>query len=203
VLWNNLGIVNVTGGSLALNPARVAQVSGGTLTGGSWRVFNGGRLELIGAVIEVNEAQVWLQGPATSFSALDTLRLNRGTLLVADGTQTFTPEGGRFTNTGRVILGDGGDLRINGDAVLTSTSRLETWVGTPSDVGQLTTTGSLALAGTTLGRFTVNPAPGSEMQFVTSAARTGEFGNVVATGLPTGLTAEVQYTPNGARWVII
>ena len=202
VQWNNLGIINVTGGTLSLDPARVSQVSGQTLTGGRWRVFGGGRLVLVGATIETNDAEVWLRGPGASFDALDTLRLNRGTLLIADGTQTFTPDGGVFTNSGRIILEDGADMRITGDAVLTEESRFETAVGIPTNIGRLTTTGSLTLGGTTVGRFTVNPSPGSEMQFMFGGSRTGEFEEVVTTGLASGLTAEIEYFPNGVRWII-
>ena len=77
VAFNNAGSVNVNQGMLQLN-AGVTQVSGSTLTGGTWNILAGGTLSIPGAAIATNDGNVTLDGTGSTFTAINSLAVNNG-----------------------------------------------------------------------------------------------------------------------------
>ena len=110
-VFNNQGVVEALGGAtltVGCAGCSVSNVSGGTLTGGSWRVVGASNLELFGdPVITTNQADVTLSGATSVFDSLDLLDTNdtTGSLHLLDS-RNFTVAGA-FTNRGTLELGDG------------------------------------------------------------------------------------------------
>jgi hypothetical protein len=102
VLLNNTGTVEVSSGTLIVGVAQFDATTS-TLTGGTWRVLSGGKLDLGGgAGIATNLASVTLDGATASFPKINDVVDNRGLLALKNGKQFFT--GGTFANSGTVSV---------------------------------------------------------------------------------------------------
>jgi len=95
---------------------RLANYTGTTLTGGTYNVVSGGTptvMNLNGAGIVTNAAAITVSGAHANFTDLAALRLNEGTLNLADGQRFQTA--GDLHNTGRVqVLGTDSALAVTG-----------------------------------------------------------------------------------------
>src|SRR5690606_6186835 len=90
-----------------------------------WRVETGGRIDLVGASIRVNDADVTLHGPGANFTALGALERNTGALTIS-GSGTLTL-GQNLTNEGSVRI-DRGMLTVD-DLVITDDASLRLTLG--------------------------------------------------------------------------
>jgi uncharacterized repeat protein (TIGR03803 family) len=174
--FSNTGTVQVSSGTLDV-AATVAQVSGNTLTGGTWTVSSGaaagaklditsaGRLAILGG-----GASVTLSGLNTTFTnvvGLSTIEQGSGFSLL--GGRSFTTRG-PLRNKGVLILGPGSVLTVNGNFSQLSTGMLAIDMGGTNAAptfGQLvSTTGTVALAGYLYVSSSVVPAVGSSFDIL-------------------------------------
>ncbi len=111
--FNNSGTVNVQAGKLSLESG-VQQLTGATLTGGTWLVGTTGTLNFSsGSNITTNQANVTLDGVGSTFAKIANLATNSGTLTLANGRAfDFTPAGNTFTNTGTFTASGATQLTI-------------------------------------------------------------------------------------------
>ncbi|MFN0134314.1 MAG: beta strand repeat-containing protein [Phycisphaerales bacterium] len=136
VQLNNTGTIQADSGTLRANT--VTQVAGSTLTAGRWVATSGASLDLVGAAITTNAAEVVLRDPGSSFAAISGMAINAptGKFTVENG-RDFTTAG-NFTNNGTVATGTGTRFEVAPGSTLTNYAP-----GTGTLTG-----GTLALAGT-------------------------------------------------------
>lgn len=132
------GTVKVTAGILKLN--QVANFSGGMLTGGRYRIEDGGQLQIVDLAdaeesITTNDATIELVGATSRFDSLNTLTSNTaaGTLTVSGG-RSFTT-GSDFTNSGTLNVGEAGDLAASSFTVASGSALTNYNLGTHALVG--------------------------------------------------------------------
>ncbi len=136
----NTGTVNVQAGTLQLD----GNVSGGTLSAGTWRVGDGARLNLAGdAAITHNSATVVLTGAGSVFNGINSLTLNDGTFSLQGGRAFST--GAAFTNAGTLIVSAGSSFATT--STFTNSGTLNVNGGFTAG-GGLTNTGTLGGSGT-------------------------------------------------------
>jgi hypothetical protein len=113
VLANNGTLLSRGGASLTFfGASTVANLSTGTLIGGSWEVEGTSTLNLAGFL--TNAANIRISGPGAVFVNLNGLRKNLGTLTFENG-QLFSQLGSfGFTNSGTVNIGALSGLKIKG-----------------------------------------------------------------------------------------
>ena len=110
----NTGTVSVKSGG-ALTLGRSGNLVNGTLTGGTWEIFDAtnnltdSSLVIGTGQISVNNASILLAGSRTSFQQLDNLRTNNGALTITDR-RNFTALD--FTNNGTLTVGAGSSVTI-------------------------------------------------------------------------------------------
>jgi hypothetical protein len=145
--FNNSGTVEVQAGTLSLSGS-VSQVSGSTLTGGTWKVFANSTLSFGGGNITTNKADVLLSGSGSSFAEINSLTNNQGTFAVSDG-RAFTTVGA-LSNSGTLRVSLGGTLTVT--SIYTQTGGV-----TQLDGGVLASSSPFSLqAGLLAGSGTVN-----------------------------------------------
>ncbi len=188
VSLDNTGTVDVQAGSFVLN-APVTQISGTTLTGGTWDVHSGAGVTFPGvATLATNSANVTLRGTAIA-PAFDGLGANTGSLTLLEGRDLTTPAD--FTNSGTLALGPASLLTVNGTFTQTAAGTTEFQLGgapASGQFGQVIATGA-ALDGTA--GFSIisgyTPTNGDAFTLMTFPSHTGTFatftGVVPATGV--------------------
>jgi hypothetical protein len=143
------GIIEADSGTLALDPVSLAQISGDTLTGGSWNASDGAILEFpAGTAITTSAATISLNGAGATITGIARLASNPGSLSVNDGANFITV--GDFTNTGRLTLGTGSTLSVASKFIQTSSGALAIQIGgTPTSglFGRVSAAGTTTLAG--------------------------------------------------------
>ncbi len=197
--FSNTGSVEVRSGTLALGNT-VAQVSGNTLTGGTWSVFANSTLVLPGSITS-NQANVSLNGLGSTLAAINGLTSNAGSLSVLGG-QTFTTASS-LSNSGNLIVGPGSALNVTGNYSQTAPGTLTVQIdGRPANgrFGRLASTGNAVLAGT-LNIVLQNgfgPTAGDMYAVLTFASHSGAFSTITGVQLfsvdlqPTSLTLTAQ-----------
>jgi hypothetical protein len=162
----------------------LANLNGGTLTGGTWEFSNGATWRTYGADITTNTANLSISGAGTQIldsvfdqghDALAGLTTNAATghLTVGAG-YTFTVQG-NFLNAG--ILEIGGTMSVQGNYTQTAGAALDIDIASSTIYGTLTVSGTATLAGT-LNVALVNgytPASGASFTILTFGARSGDF----------------------------
>lgn len=102
VAFTNAGTLEVDSGTVRANGV---STPGNTLTGGTWNVFNGSTLELVGNSITTNAATIHLRDAGSTFAALDGLAVNAaGAEFQVSGGRDFATSAG-FTNNGTLLVG--------------------------------------------------------------------------------------------------
>lgn len=113
----NTGTLDVSAGTLSTDGVALV---GGLLDSGVWRVSGGATLDLLGASILTNAATIEIDGPGSTFTALDTIQANApaGALRLTGGRELTTA--GDFTNDGVLAVGDGSTLTVAPGSALTN-----------------------------------------------------------------------------------
>lgn len=110
---NNTGTLTVTSGGNA-NLAKSANLSGGTLTGGTWVVDGSGgsaaTMQIGTSNITTNNANIKLIGANANFAQLGALANNQGTLTIANGAYLTTSAS--LNNTGTIVTSAGSALEL-------------------------------------------------------------------------------------------
>ena len=152
---NNPGTLEVDVGTLTLT-STVTQLTGSTLTGGTWNVSGSCTLNFtmgLGITTIGDNATVALLGAGATFTKISALEFNYGTFTL-DGGATFTTSGDLF-NVGTITVGTGSTtssgsvLTVSGNFFEFGTLNIH--VGSsPNDgeFGQVAVSGDAALAGT-------------------------------------------------------
>jgi hypothetical protein len=175
---SNTGTVEVDSGTLA--PSNTSQVSGTTLTAGTWRVFGSSTLNLNnGANLTTNNATIILDGGNPVFTNIANLSANAGAFALLEGA-VFT-RAGSFSNTGTLTIGQGAVFTVTGDYNQGANATLEIQLGgTPSGLfGQLNIGGTANLDGT-LALTLVNgyiPTAGDAFPIMSYGSRSNDFAN--------------------------
>jgi hypothetical protein len=152
--FTNNGTLSVGSGSTFDVKTNLTNLSGGTLTGGTYAVS--GTFESAGANIVTNAANLTLSGSAakvlnstTSASALANFATNAaaGSFSLASGANFTTA--GAFSNAGALSIGSGSTFKTGGTTAFTQTG------GSTTDDGTLTASGVTLSAGTLLGNGTI------------------------------------------------
>jgi hypothetical protein len=105
------GLLKADGGTITIPSTTVlANLANGTLTNGRWEVYSGSTLQLLGASVTNNAANVLLSGAGSTFAAIDGIATNSGIFTITGG-RDFTPIGG-FTNSGTLGIGSGSSFNV-------------------------------------------------------------------------------------------
>jgi hypothetical protein len=144
----NTGTIEAESGTLSLDPSSFSQVSGNTLTGGTWNAVDGSTLAFpSGTSITTNQANVSMDGAGASVSAIAGLTSNSGSLSLAEGASFSTT--GDLSNTGSLTIGAGSTLTVNGNYSQGPAGSLTVGgggVSSGNEYGQLNVAGSATLA---------------------------------------------------------
>jgi uncharacterized repeat protein (TIGR03803 family) len=195
---SNTGTVAVAGGTLDIS-ATVTQVSGHTLTGGSWTVTgspagharlhitSAGRYTTLGSA-----AAVTLSGPNASFPNV------RGLVIIDRGASFSLLDGATFTtaralrNKGSLTLSPGSVLTVGGNFVEQPAGTLAIELGgtdaAPTFAQLVSTTGTVALAGSLSVTSTVAPVVGTSFEVLDNG------GNSAISGTFAGLAEGATFT---------
>jgi hypothetical protein len=174
----------------------VAQLSGNSLTAGTWTVGASSNLNFAAGsnITALAGATVTLTGANSNFAAL-------ANLATVGATSTFSVQSGRsfttvagFTNNGKLTIGPGSILTVAGSFKQSSTAMLTQQLGGTNSAptfGQIVSTaGTVTLGGTLQVTSSVVPAVGSSFAILDnegSSAVSGTF-----TGLAEGATFTVK-----------
>jgi hypothetical protein len=195
---DNTGTVDVASGTLDIS-AKVGQVSGKTLTAGTWTVIgsstvhsklditSAGRFTTLGS-----GATVTLSGPDSVFSNLAGLNtIASGASFALLGGRSFKTAGA-LTNDGSITLSPSSILTVGGSFTQTSTGTLTVELGgtdTTSTSGRVvSTTGTVALGGSLHVTSTVVPAVGRSFELLDNE------GNSALSGVFAGLAQGATFT---------
>ena len=145
---NNTGTIEADAGTLYLNANSITQLSGSTLSGGTWNTLDGATLEFpTGTAITNNAGNLSLSGSGATMIGIAGLSSTSGSFSVLNGAAFTTA--GDLSNTGTLSVG--GTLNIGGNFTQTSTGTFDEQIGgssASSQFGQTGITGSANLAGT-------------------------------------------------------
>jgi len=110
---SNTGTIEADSGTFSLS-ATVAQVSGNTLTAGTWDAEAGSTLVFpSGTDITTDQASITLDGAGATIAAISGLSSSSGSFSLASGASFSTT--GNFSNTGSLTIGAGSTLTVNGN----------------------------------------------------------------------------------------
>jgi len=152
---NNGGLVVNSGSKFTVN-GNLTNFSGGTLTGGTYRLY-GGTLQFNGASIVTNAANITLSGTTSEITdgthnalANFTSNVAMASFILQDG-QDLTTAGGSFTNAGYLGVGTGSTFTVgNGSYTQNSSGLLDIAIQTTkagTEYGSLDVSGSATLDG--------------------------------------------------------
>jgi len=180
-----VGTFNVLGG--------VTQLSGTTLSGGTYMVGEGSAIGLPAAGITSIGAGATVRLAANaSFTSLAGLTTLAGQLALGRGRmQSVTPSGGALTISGTIDVGERAALNVTGGVTLTGTARTRLGLD-PTDLanglGRISATGAASVAGSLVvtSATGIDPAAVNFFAAVSSPSLTGGFATV---SLPTASSA--------------
>jgi RHS repeat-associated protein len=174
---NNTGTIEVDSGTLALGPTSIVQLSGNTLTGGTWVAGAGSTLLFpSGTNINTIQGNVTLAGPTATIAGIEILDAVSGSFALSNGASFATA--GDLSNTGSLTVGAGSTLSVEGDYTQAASGSLTIGLGGASSgnqYGQLAITGSAALAGS-VNAITANgftPTAGDSFPIMKYGSQTG------------------------------
>jgi protocatechuate 3,4-dioxygenase beta subunit len=181
----NTGTIEVDSGTLNVAANAVTQVSGNTLTGGTWTATGGASLTFRNAPnITTNAGNITLGGLGATIAGIAKLAASSGSFSVVDGA-TFATVGG-LSNTGTLTLGPASTLSVHGIFTQSSSATLDVQLGgnpASGQFGQLAATAAASLDGTLQADIVGNYQPRIADQF-TVLTYPSEAGNFAAFKLP-------------------
>ena len=197
--FTNDGTVQVEGGTLGLANI-VTNLSGTTLTGGTWGLAPSTTLNFPGsATVRTlsGGAVVTLSGSGSNFAAvngLTTIQPGASFLLGSGRDFSATPLGGTFANSGSLGLDVGSEIAINGAYSQLATGSLAKTFGAWEDPVPLVASGDVALDGSLATTFGLGftPTPEASMTLLTSG---GTLAGTFATVSPSECTIALIYDP--------
>ena len=148
------------------------------------------------ASITTNAADVTLAGVGSTFTAINPLTSNAGSFAVLASRDFNTVSG--LGNTGRLVVGVGSDIKVNGALTLGDAAALVTELfdaDTAEGYGQINVTGVAQLDGS-LELETTSPyvpVPTATFSVLTYASRAGRFTSIAAEPIAPGQTFSVHY----------
>ena len=176
---SNTGTIEADSGTLYLDASSLSQLSGSTLTGGTWYALEGASLEFPSvAAITSNAGNLSLGGAGSVIQGVAGLTSNSGSITVADGATLTTI--GNFTNSGSLTVGPTSMFIVSGALTQTATGTTTVQIGgTPASdqFGNVSVTGKATLAGS-LDLGLVNgytPTPSLQYQVMSFASSSGGF----------------------------
>ncbi len=111
------------GGTLQVDSGTLSNYSSGTLTGGTYEAVSGGDLNLAGADILTNAANVTLDGATSAFAAIAPMTQNTGSFTLSNAA-VFTTVGD-FANTGTLAVMNGASFVVSGKLTNSGTISLD------------------------------------------------------------------------------
>jgi len=183
----NTGTIEADSGTIALDATLgISQLSGDTLTAGTWNVENGASLQFpSGTNIATNAASLTMSGAGATITGISGLTSNSGSFSLLDGADFATASS--LLNSGSLTVGAGSTLSVASNITQTSSSALNVQIGgTPAsgEFGLVSVTGTANLAGTftlnTVNGFTASP--GQDFKVMTFAGSSGSFSEVLGFG---------------------
>jgi hypothetical protein len=162
----------------------LANLNGGTLTGGTWAFSNGATWRTYGADITTNAANLSVSGAGTQIldsvfdqghNALAGLTTNAATGRLTIGAGYSLTVLGNFLNAGTLEIG--GAMAVQGNYTQTAGAALNTDITSPTVYGALAVGGTATLAGTLNVRLLngYTPAPGASFAILSFGTRSGDF----------------------------
>jgi len=197
--FTNNGLVEATkGGMFRLLLTPLTNAAGGTLTGGAWRVDgDGSSIDLGSITITRNAADIELRGAGARFDAIDALAQNTGRFALSAGHGFATI--GDFASAGALEVSGGAFLQVAG--ALTLDEAADTAV-TLDGIGA-GRTGSVAMRANGIaslaGALHLALASGAEASvgdrwtILTASSVSGEFDDVMSSGLTGGRFFALEY----------
>ena len=174
----NTGTIEADSGTISLDPTLgISQLSGNSLTAGTWSAQSGATLALpSGTSVNTNAGNLSLGGSGAAITGIAGLSSDSGSLTLSGGANFTT--NGNFANSGSLTVGAGSSFTVNGNYTQGSAASLTFGLGgafAGSDFGQLNVSGSATLAGavnaSVVSGFT--PPAGDSFPIVTYASETG------------------------------
>lgn len=160
---DNQGIIEATAGQMRIYPWYISNLKNNKLTGGTWRAINATMSFDQSTIQGIGPgADITLQGPLGTIPQFANISSNAGALHVRGRAQTIAPVApGLFTNTGTLDLASDASLTVTGGVALSSMGTLRTEVAglNTGQVGKVTATGPVTLAGKLQGAFASAYAP--------------------------------------------
>src|SRR5262249_10595807 len=155
----------------------VVQVSGSTLTGGTWSIGPGTTLSMTGN-ITINSGSIILDGTGSTFAAISNLATNAGSFRILDGRNFSTPGG--FSNTGCLFVGAGSVLNVGGNYPQPAPGSLGVQIGGSPASGtfsRIVATGSATLGGSLDIQLAngFGPTQGDNFPILSSSGTSGDF----------------------------
>ena len=188
---NNTGTVEIRSGTFAFaSSAVIQQISGTTLTGGTWNVFANSTLSLqsitcpgggANCALSTNQANITLNGLGATLTNITGLTSNAGSLSVVGG-RSFTTASS-LTNSGSMTVGPASAINVTGSYSQTSSGSLSVQIdgrAANGRFGRLASTGNAALGGT-LNVALVNgfgPTAGDVYPVLSFASHSGAFATI-------------------------
>jgi fibronectin-binding autotransporter adhesin len=185
--FSNTGTLSINGGD-SFTAAKLTQISGGTLSGGTYVL--GGNLDLTTAGISItkNSANLTLQGGtinSNSVNALSALASSTKSLTLANNASLTTSATSNFSNSGTVTVTAGSTLTVGGSGhSYTQAAGTATIDGTLAGTSTFTG-GTIQGAGTINGNVSAGNATGSAVTI--NVGDSGKSGLLAITGTYTQL----------------
>lgn len=177
----NTGTIEADSGTISLDPTLgISQLSGNTLTAGTWSAVDGASLQFPTSITS-NAANLNLSGSGATITGISGLSSNSGSFTLVNGANFSTT--GNFTNSGSLTVGAGSTLSVTGNETETSAGTLNVQIGGTPDsgqFGQVAATGTATLAGT-FSLALVNgfaASVGQDFKAMTFAGASGTFSTV-------------------------
>jgi hypothetical protein len=187
--FTNQGLIEAINGGTVRFPTNALPTNlvDGVLTDGFWCLGSSSTFDFATAAITTNAADIVLDGPGSSFAALDSLQRNEGRLEVRNGRVFSTTGGLEFAATGTLV-------------VRPTDPGAGAWVTPVSVSGTATLGGTLVVD--PIGGY--EPARGQAFPVIQAGGISGVFDELVYTG-PVGPdeVARLFYTPTGVTFAVV
>jgi hypothetical protein len=202
VAFTNVGQLRVAG-HFRVPGSAVTNLAGGVLSGGRWIAAGAGTLDLVGAAIVENQAEIMFGGMGR-FPALTAMQTNKGFITLFNGAQvTLTPAGGVLRNVGGSDIASAvGVVHIDGAFEQTAAGVLGIMLDAQRGSGRLIVAGGAVLAGNVFFQRgdLLTMSPGLTFNFLSAGTVSGQFLGIPGTVYPPwGAVPLIEYLATGVR----